>query len=403
MFIIALFFQILLGWGVITWIKPKAEDWEKVGLGLLLGSQIFTFTLFIANYALGMKLDLLSCWTVMLILNIAVYAIINPGKLSKNDFPVLTLPVSWQNRTVFIILAIILCTNLFLSFYKPVVDWDAVTLFDFRAKIILNSGEISDTLFRTSFFDYPLYTSLNHFWLNLNGLSSAVPFYSLLYISFLFVMYFILKKSVSPFYVYIALIFIAFAPKMFDQSTIAYTNLPYTIYLVTGLGYLYLWTKDRRWHDLILGIILSLMTFWVRSFPFALANFAALLLISPYLRKHLKFFTGILTIILIAVYAFTIQIVPLIGILNFTKTAIFDYFFPYPYIYMILLFRQLFKPAQNKYLYWVIGLYLILYISGNIYLFKTMGNYYAGIPDAAQRMMMFINPVIIWLYFISSH
>jgi hypothetical protein len=365
----------------------------KLGLSFLLGSQIFTLILFLCDVVFGLKLSFPFCASIFLFLLVILLLLIKP----KLHFSLPALPRSRPDKLIFIFLFLVLTLNLNLSFWHPVVDWDAVTLYDFRAQIILKTGHISDTLFRSSYLEYPLFTSLNHYCLYLLGLSTPMPFYSLLYIAFILVMHHLLIRSVSPKFVYPALLLISFAPKMFDQSGIAYTNLPYTIYLLTGAGYLFLWSKEHRRSDLILGLALSLMTFWIRTFPFALANILGLFLIHSRTRRITLYLLLVSSVLVYIKYFLNLS--QLLGVINFAKTVIFDYYFPYPYIFLLLLIKLLFKPVKNTYFYWLIALYFLLFVGGTVYAARTLGNYYSGIPDAAQRMMMFINPAILWLGF----
>jgi len=288
---------------------------------------------------------------------------------------------------------------LLVSFWRPVVDWDAVNMFDYRAKIILHTGWIKDTQFRASFFSYPLFTTLSHYWLEVNRTPTAMPIYPILYGSFIFVSYSLLRRSFSQELALLGVLFLATAPKMFDQSLIAYTNLPYTIYLILGAAYLYYWTKTNNKSDLILGILLSLFSFWVRTFPFAFANIITVLFFLSKTRKPtiiIGIFTGL---ILIAKFFWPINLSQLAGTLTFTKWAIIFYYSPYTWIFILLTIHSIFNRLENKYWLVTIVLYFLIYISGNYY-FAGINPDFAGIPDAAQRMTMFLCPAVLWMVFV---
>ncbi len=224
-----------------------------------------------------------------------------------------------------------------------------------------------------------------------------MPLYPLLYISFLLVSYSLLKRVLPSSWVLPGLLFLATAPKMFDQSLIAYANLPYTVYLLLGAAYLYFWTKTKNKSDLILGILLSLLSLWVRSFPFAIANIVSVLLVYPKTRKTTLIF-GCITGLVMAYYFWPINLSRVIATLDFTKWAVFDYYFPYTWVFIFLIAHSIISRSKNNYWLITIILYFLIYIEGNYY-YSGINPDFAGIPDAAQRMTMFLSPSILWFFY----
>ncbi len=154
MYILAILSVFILGWCITGLFLKSGDFYEKLGLSFLSGLQCFTLVLFIVNYFFGLRLDLTGSWLVMLVLILVLV----PFSLRHLRFqlPVFKLPGSAWQKLFLSILVILAGSSLLVSFWKPVVDWDAVTMFDYRAKIILDTGWIKDTLVRDSIVSYPL-------------------------------------------------------------------------------------------------------------------------------------------------------------------------------------------------------------------------------------------------------
>jgi len=98
----------------------------------LLGFQLITWLLFVLSYFLKINLLNFPTWTFWLV--IAAW---------------ITFVARHNLRQLFILLFAILIFIL-PSLWFPVTGWDSITLYDFRAQILLHTGNISDTLFRAS-------------------------------------------------------------------------------------------------------------------------------------------------------------------------------------------------------------------------------------------------------------
>jgi hypothetical protein len=239
---------------------------------------------------------------------------------------------------------------------------------------------------------YPFFTTLGHFWIKINGGNTSMPLYPIFYICFLLVTYSQLKRILPEDWLLPGLLFLAVTPKMFDQSLVAYANLPYTIYLILGAVYLFLWTRENQKTDLILGIALLLFSYWVRSFPFALAPVLAVLMWHPKTRKPMLL-AGSAAALLILIRFFDLS--KLTAAMSFFKWSIMDYFFPYTWIFLVLAGWQLFKRKGDTYWLLTILFYLLLFAAGT-YFYADINPDFAQIPDAAQRMMMFLAPSVLW-------
>jgi hypothetical protein len=297
----------------------------------------------------------------------------------------------YEKLAVILILVIILLAFI-TSFFFPITDWDAISVFDYRAKAILDVAKINIQFSSTNISSYPFYTTLLHFWTYINGLWTAMPIYPLFIISFSAGIYFVARRLVSSRNSLLLAVACIFVPRIFSNTFIAYTNLPYTVLLILGATYIYAWTKKRNYRDLILGVLLSSATFWVRSFPFAIINFSLLFLTIPFINKISKYLASFLLLV-----AISLLFIPgFSSIANYVGWSVYKYYSPFYIIFIGLFIYNLIKRKENW--FWpllYIGYGLVLFI-GTFFLVKLNANYYMGIPDAIQRMTMFLGPVVIW-------
>jgi hypothetical protein len=291
-------------------------------------------------------------------------------------------------------LALIIFAPWVMSFRMPVTSWDAVTLFDYRAKIILDTGSIKETLTRASIIDYPLFTTLAHWWIYTTGLSTPMPLYPVIFSSFLIICFGLFRRITGRTPALLGTLILAFSPKLFDQSLVAYSNMPYSVYLILGASYIYFWTKHKQFTDLLLGILFSLTSLWIRGFPFLLVQIC-LIIVNLRIPKKTIYLAIFLLLLLSAKITLPLNITLLLGIIDFLKWSIFQY-----YIYYWLLFGLTliywYKTTRRE-IYWplLISGYLALLFLGT-YVYALRDPNYAEIPDAIQRTAMFINPAIVW-------
>jgi len=127
-----------------------------------------------------------------------------------------------------------------LTIYYPVYVWDALALYDFRAKIIAQTGFFVQVAGNFTYFaQYPLLTSLTHTIIYLFGGNNPQFTYSIYYVSFAVIFFSLINKESGRLIALIASLFLVTSPEIFQHSIIAYTNLPYTILYVVGVLYLY--------------------------------------------------------------------------------------------------------------------------------------------------------------------
>jgi len=178
----------------------------------------------------------------------------------------------------------------------PPETWDALSLYDYRAQRYFESRSLAREIFTTGKnpevsynYSYPPLTSLAHAIVYLVGGENPMFIYSLFYISSIGAFFFLLRRSLSR---KVSLIFaglIAVDLEFTSHSTIAYTNLPYAIYLGFSSLYLLEWFKNNKSKLYVLsGIFLGLST-WTRTQEPLWAS-VLLFMIAPslYKKKYLQ-------------------------------------------------------------------------------------------------------------------
>lgn len=360
-----------------------------ISLYFLLGIQFVTLGFFVLNYWLGLRLD-----GNLALLAAVLFALVFIASITPNIKSAVLPRFSKLDFLLSGVLIFIVAAAFFTAFWYPVIDWDAVTLFDFRAKVIMNTGWIKDTFPRASIVEYPLLTTLSHWWLYSLGMPTLMPLYPVFFGTFLAVCYHLLRRLLPRTPALLAIMLIAATPKLFDQSLIAYANMPYTVYLILGAVYLFFWIKNYHPSDLGLGILLSVLSLWARTFPFFAVNILTALLVYPRTRK-LGVAACLLGLFGLIVYFWPVQLSLLFRVVEFIKWGIVQYYFPYSLLLFFLLWHQI--RQKSIFEFWpilIIGYYLTL-LAGT-YQYGLHDPNFTAIPDTLQRTFMFINPAISW-------
>jgi hypothetical protein len=328
---------------------------------------------------------------------------------------------------IIILLGVVIINGL----WNVVSVWDALTLYDFRALRIVETGSISQaaTIQGDYFYSYPLFTSLAHVSLYLLGLKSPMIFYSLLFASFISVFYGLLRRSTSRTLSLFATLLLVIAPHLFWHAQIAYTNLPYTIYLGLGAIYIIEYYRTGKRTDALLGALLTGLSIWVRSVePFWMVNILVLLGVTLYKRRYLDSILSLFIFIplervwktyiavargmvaenpigqvtnavssIVSSNPSSISTVPLIEIITYFLSYAVRPLSPV----LILFFVGIAYKLSTRKKEWVgeimlIGYYTIAFYG--TYVFSYSQPYWRDIPGSLERMMMFISPIIIFIF-----
>lgn len=225
----------------------------RAGLSFLIGSGLTTWIFFLLhihfNLPLTLQFALLSYAFVWLI-----------GYVTK---PIKTADLSnKQPSSKLVYVPIIITVTAFvIGSYLPLTAWDSIALYDFRAHAITITHSLADMTKSTYDMSYPLHISLLHSFVYMLGGESAQGLHALFFGSLLAVVYERLRSWTDPRWAILGTILVATSSELFDHATFAYTNLPYTAYLIAGL--LYLLSPTRR--ELLIGALLIGLSSWTRS------------------------------------------------------------------------------------------------------------------------------------------
>lgn len=257
----------------------------RAGLSFLIGSGLSTWLLFILHAHLGLPLTLQFALLSFLLVWLLGY-VTKPVKLANSSNQ--TSP----SRLTLIPIGITV-TAFIIGSYLPLTAWDSIALYDFRAHAIAITHSLADMTKTTYDMSYPLHISLLHSFVYMLGGESAQGLHALFFGSLLAVVYERLRSWTNPRWAIIGAILVVTSSELFDHATFAYTNLPYTAYLISGL--LYLLSPTRR--KLLIGSVLIGLSSWTRSAePFWLLAWI-LLIFQSWRTKDIKaLFIGSLTL-----------------------------------------------------------------------------------------------------------
>jgi len=274
--IFGLFGIFSFGFFVADFLLGRASHiLERISVGFLLGTGIFTFIIFLLNWLFNVSFSLGYELLVLLALNLIAFLInIVIGKQQKVKEPFnynLCFTCGFKKLTlvekVFLGITLFLCAySLIMNMYWPVADWDALALYDFRAKVFLvDKLVVPASLTNGYFLQYPLYTSLIHTFFYHLGFANPKFVYTLFYFYFLVIFFFSLRRHVNRDKAMFFTAFLALVPELITHSTMAYTNLPYVVFFCSGIFYLYEWIRFEKISFLILSGLLVGLSRWVRT------------------------------------------------------------------------------------------------------------------------------------------
>lgn len=158
-------------------------------------------------------------------------------------------------------------TSLIITIYWPISIWDAITLFDSRAKIFLAQGNTilyPDQYSITYLTFYPFLTSSTHFLFNLYGVNNPQFIYSFFYLFLIISFYNLLRKDLAKLNSIFWSLILAVTPVIFHHSTFAYTNLPFVYYYGLGVLYSFYGINYNNKSDKIIGGLLLALATWTR-------------------------------------------------------------------------------------------------------------------------------------------
>jgi len=400
----------------------------RLAISYLLGLSLLTLLMFGTNL-LGLPLNTTNS-LLLFALTIIPLIILYPHLPSTPKISTSPSKLNKILKGIILVLSLVVLLN---DSYRIVGEWDSLTLYDFRARRIVETGSIAKAaeIQGSYFYSYPLFTSLFHSFTYLLGFSSPMLIYGLIFISFLTIFYSLLRTHANEFLSLLGTILLIFAPHLFWHAQIAYTNLAYATYLSLGALFLLEWKDNKSTIFAILGMFFTGTSVWVRSTePFWLGNLLLFLVIGVSNFRFKDIFYGLLffyplqqlwkryvaamfhnvestvsqiqgSVATVATAAIQPTFLQLLSdtIVFFTHSIVRPYA-PVLLLFAISLLMQLTKRRLSLFLISLIIFDLLVSFIGT-YVFAITQSYWREIPGSLERMMMFISPLIIYVFIIT--
>lgn len=435
--LLGLLLIFIFGLLLSTLLVSRMHLLERVGISFLLGFGIFTLLMFCYS-TLGLRITLQSTIAALIfgIFFMTVIGVVFKRKIYINLSGLIKsiVGLSWFEKTLVLLITSLVIASLVITIYFPVYIWDAIALYDFRAKIIAQLGFYTQIANNFWYFGgYPLFTSLSHTFVYLFGGKNPQFLYTLMYLSFILIFYSSLRQLVVRKIALMSTCILATTPVFFDHSTFAYTNLPYSIFLSLGTVLLFVWfAKNKSTGYLILAALMTGLSTWTRSTePFWIINILLLLILAFYKYKKylISFFVYILSFFLIRepwsvinyyilndpgiqktpivvdeakyyssiIFHTTFNWDRIIEVSVFLYKNVITSWYPLIFLFifcLVISFKGIFTKLSSLFL--LVILTYLLCLSFATYVYSIGIPYWNTIPDSARRMSMFFIPLLIF-------
>lgn len=419
-------FFILSGW-YVTYMLPTLNRVERLGLSFLLGAGCTTFIWFLGNRC-GLPFTLLTLGISGLMLVCLGYVISKLLKLS----PVAQRPQKLSTKEK--ILAGFVILGLLVAFaigsYRPLTAWDSIALYDFRGHAIAMDHDLSFIRAGAYFMSYPLMISLVHAAVYMVGGTSAQGMHALIFAAFIAIIYGRMNTWTNRRYAVSTCLLIMLQNEIFSHATFAYTNLPYTSFLIAGI--LYVISSEK--YALIFGGVLLALSTWVRSSEVFWIIGVILLIWQGLRMKRIVFSVIAISFIVVVRITWSTYLTALYLALNHTTNSTVSHFTLSSLLQIMHNLREivwylylnvvspymgiwfLFIPAgmiflRNRSTRLLMLLSAIFMSAGmvtiGVMIFSTYYDTWDKIGDSAKRMMLFTIPLslimTVYALYVSNH
>jgi len=432
---------VAFGWVVTLVVVPDLRFLERLALAYGLGLGLMTLLMFCLDLV-GLSLSLATMLAPLVMLT----AIMGGMRMSTRGMKAgridawnikfgRLLPhlverfksLSTLEKMLVFMISLLLLSHLLITSYWPVYAWDALTVYDLRARLIVDKGSIQEGLMTKKQFSehglgLPPFTSLAHTWIYLWGIDNPKFLYSLLFASFLIIFYYSLRQHCNVLCSLTFTLLLASSPVIFAGASTAYTNFPFAFYFAGGVLYLYRWMYRRIQGGLTLAGLFVGLSSWVRaeSHAFFLAIF---LILTVYCLLRKKYFAplwfGLLCLPIEPLWRrYVIHVLGsepsggfggvraaakilssqpvdwtrLAAVLDFLREAFRGHYTIVLLLFAVAVLLHLKNLKEHGYLFLLVISNIGLFIAGS-YVFSIAHSNWRGIPDSANRLFMFILPL----------
>lgn len=276
------------GYLIMNLLVPEISIMEKTSLGFLIGLGIFTFTLFLAGWFFYIPFKIYPVMAILLWLILTasyLNVILKKIRNIKHDLRIIINPreflpsFSWFEKVIVWILVFIFGSVLISDLYWPIWIWDAIALYDYRAKQMVLFGKIVGA-FTVNPGSYPLLTSMVHGVIYLFGGNNPQYIYFLFFLALSLITYSFLRRLLKKSYALTSLLFIVIIPLFINQAQVTLPDLPQSAYLAPGFLYMILGLISDKKSYIVLSSVLFGLSGWVRLEPFWIVGFFILFVFS---------------------------------------------------------------------------------------------------------------------------
>lgn len=235
---------------------------------------------------------------LVFLLPLFLYGILSGFHALKREAKTENIKFSIFGRVLAILVLVVLAFSFYLNITRNVPSWDSAALYDARAVFLSHGIKFSEML-NISKYDpqnsyyyllYPPFTSLVHFqWESLLSIPVGA-FYSICLGLMALVIFIFSRRLVSDDRAILISLLTISNPAVFSSSIQEYTNLPFSLYLTTGIFLLGDYIKSKDLWKLIFGALLVISSQWIRFLEplwvgVGFALLVGLLINTPGLRK----------------------------------------------------------------------------------------------------------------------
>lgn len=431
-----MFFQLILllaiclfGASGLLYLRPKLRLVELLGLSFPVGSFLVTFGWFLLNWKLNVPINLILGFCTMLVgvISFAVSVFLNRKHLPISSYK---LPMFSVIQVVMLsVIGVFFLESLITNIIMPIHDWDALTLYDFRAKVVAESQSvIANPITEAYFLGYPMYTTLGHVTAYIFDSDAAKIWYSLVYSSVLIMFYSVLRRSLNTSVSLFGTVALAAHPAIFGHAHMSYTNLPFIMFYSFAVLYFFLWIRSNVYRDLIVFSILLAASMWVRfAEPFHLVMLVSLLLAIVVFRRKLWLLLSLIPVFAVrqiwqgftssvkiiaessqSVVTSNISRSSLLlnsshweSIVSYFNAAVVNHYI-FLLILLMLSFILFLKRKQKLPLFYlvIVGGHIAFLFVGTVY-FSVMFDKWAEIPGSLTRISYVLIPLIYYVLLMS--
>lgn len=350
-------------------------------------------------------------------------------------------------------LTVVTCLGIFffivLSFYlnlsKRSMEWDALALYDARAKFLTKGINFSQmvALSNYDFFNkyyyllYPPFTSLIHYFWETSPVLATLPvsvYYSIDFTLLIIFLFSSLRTRLGVIKSLFMCLLIAANLDMFKISVMEYTNMPFTLFLVVSLFLLMRYLDNgSKWQGYF-SIFLIASSMWIRFLEpvwlVVIISFTVLTFFTKEFIKYSRFLFLLIIISLIQFFAW-VQFTKYAGNpspVNFTLISLIDAIFGiftgallrvslvlianwgieilalfFTIISVILSWKSIKSDIGFMFLFFVLVASVIMYFS-EYYFYSFLANDWESVATSVGRSSTYLIPIVVFqLLYLLNH